>query len=287
MSRIETIAEGVTLHLGDCRDVLPALHAVDAVITSPPYAQQRDYGAPIENWNDLVGTIGGVPSHNDTQILVNLGLIYRDGEVWEYWDPFKEGMRRDGWRFFGWYVWDKQDAMAGDWNGRLAPAHEWVFHFNRNAVKPNKVVQCKGAGQLGFKGNTGLRRPDGSMSGWSHMGKATQEFKIADSVLRIQPQRDRTDPLIRQHPAVYPVDLPKMLIDSFTAPDDLVLDPFLGSGTTGVAAVSLGRRFIGIELDQGYFDNACKRIAEALRQPDLFIEKPAPAVQLGLLDASE
>ena len=66
-------------------------------------------------------------------------------------------------------------------------------------------------------------------------------------------------------------------------PGDVVLDPFMGSGTTGVACVKLGRKFIGIEIDEGYFDIACKRIEEAYRQPDMFIERPAPPGQLDML----
>lgn len=62
-----------------------------------------------------------------------------------------------------------------------------------------------------------------------------------------------------------------------------VLDPFMGSGTTGVAAVKLGRKFTGIEIDPGYFDIACKRISEALKQPDMFVEAPKPAIQTELL----
>lgn len=58
--------------------------------------------------------------------------------------------------------------------------------------------------------------------------------------------------------------------------DGIVLDPFMGSGTTGVAAAKLGRKFIGIELDRGYFDIACKRISEALKQPDMFVAIPEP-----------
>lgn len=277
--RKEVLAEGVELYLGDCREILPILGNVDAVVTSPPYGQQRDYGSKIEDWRSVVSSSLSAVS-GDPQILVNLGLIHKDGEVIEYWNDLLIDMRSAGWRLFGWYVWDKQDAMAGDWNGRLAPAHEWIFHFNRNARQPNKVVQCKGAGLLGYKGNSGLRRPDGSLSGWTGMGKPTQDFKIADSVIRIQPQKDRTDPLIKQHPAVYPVDLPRLLIDSYTAQGELVVDPFVGSGTTGVAAVKLGRRFFGIEIEPSYFDLACRRIEAALAAPDLFIEAPAmPAKQ--------
>ena len=65
-------------------------------------------------------------------------------------------------------------------------------------------------------------------------------------------------------------------------PNDSILDPFMGSGTTGVACVKLGRKFIGIEIEPKYFDIACRRIAEALRQPDLFIEVQKPAKQEAL-----
>jgi len=65
-----------------------------------------------------------------------------------------------------------------------------------------------------------------------------------------------------------------------------VLDPFMGSGTTGVAAVKLGRRFTGIELDAGYFDTARRRIEAALKEPDMFIEPPKPVKQDGLFDAA-
>ena len=60
---------------------------------------------------------------------------------------------------------------------------------------------------------------------------------------------------------------------------DTILDPFMGSGTTGVAAVRLGRKFTGIEIDPGYFDIACRRIEAALREPDMFVAPPKPAKQ--------
>ena len=68
----------------------------------------------------------------------------------------------------------------------------------------------------------------------------------------------------------------------------VILDPFMGSGTTGVACVKLGRRFIGIEIETKYFDTACRRIEAAYKQPDLFVEQPQPKpVQLSLMDAAE
>tara|TARA_Y100000310_G_scaffold340489_1_gene436439 strand:- start:644 stop:880 length:237 start_codon:yes stop_codon:yes gene_type:complete len=73
------------------------------------------------------------------------------------------------------------------------------------------------------------------------------------------------------------------LVNLFTNPDQAILDPFMGSGTTGVACAKLGRKFIGIEIEPKYFDIACARIEEAYRQGDFFIERPK--AEQGLLDA--
>ncbi len=81
------------------------------------------------------------------------------------------------------------------------------------------------------------------------------------------------------HPTEKPVQLMSAML-RWT--DGVVLDPFCGSGTTGVAAVKLGRRFIGIEIEPRYFDIAVRRISDALKQPDMFIEKPKSATQEAL-----
>ncbi len=82
----------------------------------------------------------------------------------------------------------------------------------------------------------------------------------------------------KEHPTQKPVEVMKWCL-GFVADAKTILDPFMGSGTTGVAAVKLGRKFIGIEIEPKYFDIACRRISEALKQPDMFIERPAPAKQ--------
>jgi DNA modification methylase len=82
------------------------------------------------------------------------------------------------------------------------------------------------------------------------------------------------------HPATKPTRLMMRLVEKM--PAGVVLDPFMGSGTTGVACVNLGRRFIGIEIDRTYFDTACRRIEVAYRQPDLFAKRPSPQKQEGL-----
>ena len=82
----------------------------------------------------------------------------------------------------------------------------------------------------------------------------------------------------KQHPTQKPIEIMKWSIE-YLPYCETILDPFMGSGTTGVACVKLGRKFIGIELDEGYFDIACKRIEEAYKRPDLFIEQSKPPKQ--------
>ena len=87
----------------------------------------------------------------------------------------------------------------------------------------------------------------------------------------------------KHHPTQKPLDLMQWCL-GFLPADGAILDPFMGSGTTGVACVKLGRSFIGIEIDEGYFDIACDRIRKAYAQPDMFIEPRAPEpVQEALL----
>lgn len=88
------------------------------------------------------------------------------------------------------------------------------------------------------------------------------------------------------HPTQKPVQLMKWCIEHIPFPNRLILDPFMGSGTTGVACVKLGRRFIGIEREPKYFDIACRRIEKAYAQPDLFVAPPAAKpVQLSLMES--
>jgi DNA modification methylase len=88
---------------------------------------------------------------------------------------------------------------------------------------------------------------------------------------------------IRQHPTQKPVGVMEWCINQLPDNTETILDPFMGSGTTGVACAKLGRKFIGIELDEDYFNIACERIKKAYDQPDLFIEPPTKIIQEQLL----
>lgn len=156
---------GITIYHGDCREILPTLLPVDLVFTSPPYAEQREYtGACSDPWNAVVPTaLSLVRVSGPGQILVNLGLIHKDGEVIEYWNTLIAAMRSAAFRLFGWYVWDQGSGLPGDWNGRLAPSHEFVFHLNMEATELSKSVKCVSFGRT-ITG-TGLRRKDDSTAG--------------------------------------------------------------------------------------------------------------------------
>ena len=270
-----------TLYRADCRDVLPLLPRVDAVVTSPPYGQQRDYGQKITDWRALMSGMSKLPCNGTTQILVNLGLIHRDGEVVPYWQPFIDDMRAAGWRHFGWYVWDQGSGLPGDFGGRLAPSFEFVFHFNGTALSVNKTKRTVSTSKPG----SSMKKADGANTKWVHAGRDVQSTKIPDSVIRAPRANQSNDK--NDHPARFSVAFASELVAPFSQAGDTVLDPFMGSGTTGVACVKLGRKFIGIEIDPGYFDIACRRIEKAYAQPDLFVASPASVeTQISFLEGA-
>jgi DNA modification methylase len=230
------------------------------MFTSPPYAQQRDYGAAKEkvgDWDALMqGVFAAAPVCADAQVLVNLGLIHRDSEWQPYWEGWVEWMRTSGWRRFGWYVWDQGPGLPGDWNGRLAPSHEFIFHFNRSPRKPHKTVPSKHAGET--LGGGGLRGADGTVHAKTGTGNAIQSHRIPDSVFRIMRHKGGLG-AAGSHPAVFPVALVEAVLTAFSDPDDLIYEPFCGSGTQLVAAERAGRRCFAMELDPVYCDVAVRR----------------------------
>ena len=236
------------------------------LFTSPPYANQRSYTTGgISDWDSLMqGVFGASMTVLDeaAQVLVNLGLVHREGSVIQYWNDWLSWMPAQGWRFFGWYIWDQMAPVPGDWAGRLGPRHEFIFHFNRKARKPNKTVPCKFAGSyqhLRGDGSGGdLRNPDGSIGDWCHAHKPTQEYRIPDSVIPVMRQRGAIGKDI-DHPAVFPVALPEFAMQSYTDVGDIVLEPFSGSGTSIIAAEQAGRRMRAVELAPAYVDVAVKR----------------------------
>ncbi len=230
------------------------------LFTSPPYGNQRNYTTGgIGDWEALMrGVFGRLDEvmAQDGQVLVNLGMIHRDNEWQPYWNGWLDWMRTSGWRRFGFYVWDQGPGLPGDWNGRLAPAFELLFHFNRQTRKPNKIVPCKWAGHINDS-HGGMRGKDGTVGEWTHAGQGVQETRIPDNVLRIT--RHKARGIETEHPAVFPVALPEFVMNTYSDQNDIVFEPFAGSGTTLVAGERAGRRVRAIELAPEYVDVALLR----------------------------
>lgn len=111
------------------------------------------------------------------------------------------------------------------------------------------------------KGQKGLSMSDGELA-WTSEQKALRSIVVNRSAL-----------VGSEHPTQKPIQVMTWSIDQLGNPET-ILDPFMGSGTTGVAAIQMGRKFIGIEREPKYFDIACKRIEQASKQVDMFIEQP-------------
>ena len=262
-----------TLYRADCREVLLLLPTVDMVFTDPPYGHNNNNGDLIHRREAALrlapnGGSSPRPIANDgpteTAELIEwlfaaLPKIMRQGSCccccccggggpdpqFARWSLLLD-QHLD---FKQMVVWDK-GPMGMGWHYRRS--YETVLV----AQKPGAA--CKWHDETGAIEN--IIRP-------GYLG-----------IRKIIPQKS-------DHPTPKPPELARHFMRLHTRPGEVVLDPFMGGGSTGVAAVREGRRFIGVELEPQWFDIACRRIEEAYKQPDLFIEseKPAKAEQLSLL----
>ncbi len=260
-SRVD-LAEGVTLYLGDCREILPTLGKVDAVVTDPPYSvstpgvgrwEQRygrtkgdlDFFAGDADWKGMTETVCSAVKLS-TALLEAHGSIY----VW------------CGHRQFGSIVSQLEDA---GWSTRfLVWSKEHPVPAPPGAGWPSGAALCV----YGY-------RP-GRRWSWKSSCPYRSNVFVADAFRYGQP--DKVD-----HPTQMPVSVARPLVEASSFREDTILDPFMGSGTTGVAAVKLGRKFIGIEIEPKYFEIARKRIQAALDAPDMFVAPHVAPKQEALL----
>lgn len=228
MTRKETLAEGVDLYLGDCREILPTLGKVDAVVTDPPY------GISHNGTRSAKHSI----SSNNRRRHAKVEIVGDDTPF----DPTPFLLASEVACFTG-----------AQHFAQLLPGGTFHVWNKRGPYEP-------------------LHQSDGDLI-WISGDK--RALRIVDLVWR---GICRTTEISGQivHPTQKPVALMEWCIDRISG---AILDPFMGSGTTGVAAVNLGRNFTGIEIDPGHFDIARARIQAALDAPDMFIKTPEKAKQ--------
>jgi site-specific DNA-methyltransferase (adenine-specific) len=148
---------------------------------------------------------------------------------------------------------------ANHFADKLPPSSNWLVWDKRDGVCSNDQADC----EMAWTNLGGPARLTRHL--WNGMLKASERG------------------VSRVHPTQKPVAVMEWVLNQTTNPGDLVLDPYCGSGTTGVACIKTGRRFVGIEIDEKYFDTAVRRITAAVNEPDMFVTPPAKPVQEAML----
>ena len=218
-----------TLYLGDCRDILPTLGRVDAVVTDPPYG----YGKPT-------GTIGTKSTKR----------------LYDVFDDTPENVKNNCVPAFVAAL-----ELAGG-RGAITPGNRCAFYY----PEP-EVMGC-------------FFQP--AATGMCRWGRSTsQPIFYYGNDPRIGKTIDRTSYQLTEkastdkHPCAKPLKAWTWLTWKLALEGETILDPFMGSGTTGVCAHANGQNFIGIEISEAYFDLACERIEDAQRQGDLLLGSAA------------
>lgn len=229
----------VELHLGDCLEVIRSMpdKSVDAVITDPPYGTNDGAGKVIRR------------GKTDTSFSV---LDWDKVLPTNYIKELVRVMKDDTWGV----IFTDNIAIGVIWqtliNNELSPRNTFYWiKYNKAPTPRANFKSCVETAVLFTKGRTTIKwKGGGNQANYIEMPFVSGGEKV-------------------DHPTQKPVKLIRHLINLFSIEGDTILDPFMGSGTTGVACVQTGRNFIGIEIDPTYFAIAEKRIADAQLQPRL------------------
>ena len=256
--------EWATIYHGDCRTVLPALTGIDAIVTSPPYADQRAGlydGIPEADYDAF--TVGWMDAARDTlapagSVLINIREHIRDGEMSGYVHRTRLALRAAGWIECDELLWIKPDGPPLGHPGRPRRSWERILWFSK-ARQPTCYPKANGkpTHRLGFKISS--RASSDWIAGESDRLVAGDARSLDYVTVSVGDRPARID-----HPAIYPTKVAGWMMRTVTAGGDTVCDPFMGSGTTLVAAKYTGRRAIGIELNERWCEVAATRLAQGV-----------------------
>ena len=241
----KVIIGDAVLYLGDCMDVLPALDKVDAVVTDPPY-ELSDSGPGKSHYGMSLNKFDGDDYKNIVNGFDFESVFYQLRELCKPFNAFCFCSNKQISKLM------QVNELAGFATTLL------IWHKTNSAPFANGVwrgdieycIHARGRGAY-FQGN------------------AKQKEKVSSFPIVVD----------SAHPTVKPLELIRKYLEICTDVNHSVIDPFMGSGTTGVAATQLGRKFIGIEREPKYFDIACQRIEQAAAQGRLFEPVRAKQVQ--------
>jgi site-specific DNA-methyltransferase (adenine-specific) len=254
----------VQLIQGDCLEKMKDIPSdfVDLTVTSPPYDNLRIYNQDDWQWGEAQWK----------PIIEELYRVTADGAVvvWVVGDATIKGSETGtsfrqtlhamscGFNLHDTMIWNKGGFSAvGALQTRYAPVFEYMFVWSKGKPKTFNPIKDRPNKHAGTNNHGTVRQTDGSVKPKTN-SKIISEYGQRFNIWDIGPQRQRG----KAHPAPFPESLARDHIISWSNEGDRVLDPFMGSGTTGVACVNINRNFIGIELDEDYFKIAEERIAD-------------------------
>lgn len=255
-----------------CIDTMKKMedNSIDLIITSPPYADRRKttYGGIhpdnyVEWWLKISKELQRVLKPTGSFIL-NIKENVVDGERHTYVLELIIAMRKQGWLWTEEYMWHKKNSFPGYWPNRLRDGWERLLHFTKE--KKFNMYQDQVRVPIGDWAKTRLENPTeydkerqessvGSGFGVKRANWVNKDLVLPNNVLHLAAEAGN-----KSHSAAYPEKLPEFFIKLFTNPNDLVYDPFMGSGTTAKVSLHLNRNFVGSEISEEYYEVANKRI---------------------------
>ena len=263
--------------LGDAAEVLKTFpsDSVDLIFTSPPYGnnRKRTYQGPrydqyVEWFLPIAAELQRVLKQ-DGSFILNIKERADKGERQTYVLELILELKKQGWRWVEEYIWHKKNSYPGKWPNRFRDAWERCLHFTLS--KDFKIFQDSVMVPIGSWATSRL----GNLSKGDHerlepetrsgFGRKVANWVGRDMVYPTNVLYMATECSNRGHSATFPLELPAWFIKLLTSEGDIVLDPFVGSGTTGLATIAIKRHFVGIELNQQYTELAQKRLQEQMR----------------------
>ena len=260
--------------LGDCEEILKEFpdSCIDLIFTSPPYADQRrsTYGGirPDEyvNWFlPRARQFFRVLKPTGTFIL-NIKERVVDGERHTYVLETILKMREQGWLWTEEFIWHKKNSFPGKWPNRFRDNWERLIQFNKqrkfNMYQEAVMIPIGewAKERLANLSETDKKRDESKVR--SGFGKNVSNWVGRSMVYPTNVLHIATECSNKEHSAVFPVELPAWFIKLFTLPGDVVLDPFIGSGSTAEAAIQLGRNFVGVDKNKEYVELSLRRVSE-------------------------
>lgn len=243
--------------------------SVDLTVTSPPYDNLRTYNGNNDLWGE----------HVWKEVLVNLYRVTKQGGVvvWvvndatikgsETGTSFKQALwaKECGFNLHDTMIWNK-GSFANPSNTRFHQVFEYMFVLSKGNPKTyNEILERKNK-YLGKRGASGRDIHGNRKKGFSEVKR---EYGNLFNIWEISVGGGISYKGKNIHPAVFPEKLASDHIKAWSNEGDTVLDPFMGSGTTGVACINTKRKFIGIEMDNTYFEIAKERIGKAMENVQL------------------